>query len=427
MALVDINIATAPLRRLWLVAVAFLALSHTGTSDAQIGMSDSHNLRLTCLLQTSDEAVSACQWLRGKNPGDQQVITRLQQLVPAPIVVPARSTPDLPARVYSTEPSEKPLPERAPAPLAKPVTVELAAQSATTEKRTQQPVQASSSDSTVTANDSVASEQPKRVQPSNAIEDAASVSSESSVDVSTDSSMASTLQSIYAAERVFANPTSVGTVADESRQTDDADADAGALPVPSQIDDETKPAKSRSPQAVTALESVDSSTPPTHRLTHAQLGDAGDVSVETVTPSTFYSVQTNSLESSVEQRHGGADEFRVNNYLLSGVLGCLLYLGPWLLLKSGLLSGRGIVHSLLNLLAASLVLVSLMDQFNVTSTLIHVAWVVVCLAGIVRLGWKRGRGKTREPVSRADQSDTEFFLIAPAQTPTVKLAPGRAM
>jgi hypothetical protein len=71
--------------------------------------------------------------------------------------------------------------------------------------------------------------------------------------------------------------------------------------------------------------------------------------------------------------------------------GVVLYLGSYALLQAGILHGSGYTYAILNLCASSLVLISLMVAFNLSSAIIQVSWIVISLMGIARLAWMNGR------------------------------------
>jgi len=71
----------------------------------------------------------------------------------------------------------------------------------------------------------------------------------------------------------------------------------------------------------------------------------------------------------------------------AGLAGVLFYLGSYALLQLGLLRGNGYAYAILNLVAASLVLLSLTVAFNLSSALIQMSWVVISIFGIARLMW----------------------------------------
>ena len=56
-------------------------------------------------------------------------------------------------------------------------------------------------------------------------------------------------------------------------------------------------------------------------------------------------------------------------------------------LQAGVIRGRTYIYALLNLLAASFVLISLSVAFNLSSALIQVFWIAISLGGLARLIW----------------------------------------
>jgi len=70
---------------------------------------------------------------------------------------------------------------------------------------------------------------------------------------------------------------------------------------------------------------------------------------------------------------------------LLGVVGFIFYMLAYGLLQLGKLSGQCYSYTLLNMLAASLVLISLVHQFNLASALIQVSWIVISIVGLLRL------------------------------------------
>lgn len=69
----------------------------------------------------------------------------------------------------------------------------------------------------------------------------------------------------------------------------------------------------------------------------------------------------------------------------AGLVGVAFYLGSYAGLQSGLLSGAGYVYTILNLIASSLVLVSLMAEWSMSSALIQVSWIAISVVGLTRL------------------------------------------
>lgn len=71
-------------------------------------------------------------------------------------------------------------------------------------------------------------------------------------------------------------------------------------------------------------------------------------------------------------------------YEFVGFLGVALYLGSYAALQLGFLNGQGYPYAALNLAAASCVLISLLEAFNMSSALIQAFWIAISLIGIVR-------------------------------------------
>lgn len=68
-----------------------------------------------------------------------------------------------------------------------------------------------------------------------------------------------------------------------------------------------------------------------------------------------------------------------------GIAGVMAYLGSYAALQIGLLKGQSYSYATLNILAASLVLISLSRDFNLAAAAIQVSWIAISGAGIVRL------------------------------------------
>lgn len=68
-----------------------------------------------------------------------------------------------------------------------------------------------------------------------------------------------------------------------------------------------------------------------------------------------------------------------------GYCGVAFYLGAYALLQTGVLRGSGYPYAILNLLAATFVLVGLMVAFNLSSAIIQVSWIVISLIGLSRM------------------------------------------
>lgn len=70
---------------------------------------------------------------------------------------------------------------------------------------------------------------------------------------------------------------------------------------------------------------------------------------------------------------------------IAGIAGVALYLASYGLLQAGILRGASYAYAVLNLVAAALLLVSLTADWNLASALIQISWIVISLAGILRI------------------------------------------
>ncbi len=71
-------------------------------------------------------------------------------------------------------------------------------------------------------------------------------------------------------------------------------------------------------------------------------------------------------------------------YQAVGVAGFVLYMLSYFLLQIGKIEGSGNAYILMNLSAASFVLVSLVHNFNLASALIQISWIFISLIGLIR-------------------------------------------
>lgn len=69
-------------------------------------------------------------------------------------------------------------------------------------------------------------------------------------------------------------------------------------------------------------------------------------------------------------------------YRIAGLLGFFFYMASFAALQFRMLDGQGLAYPFLNVLAASLVLISLAGEFNLASALIQVSWITIGLSGI---------------------------------------------
>ncbi len=85
----------------------------------------------------------------------------------------------------------------------------------------------------------------------------------------------------------------------------------------------------------------------------------------------------------------------------AGVAGFGLYAVAFASVQIGRLDGNGIVYTMANVAAAALVLVSMVEQFNLGSLLTQVTWIAVGIVGLIRRRGERalaGGTPTLEPV-----------------------------
>ena len=80
-------------------------------------------------------------------------------------------------------------------------------------------------------------------------------------------------------------------------------------------------------------------------------------------------------------------------FRLLGVAGFFAYLGSFAALQFNLLDGNSTIYSVMNVIAASLVLMSLFDQFNLASALIQSSWILIGLSGLALRLWRRDSGR----------------------------------
>ena len=83
-------------------------------------------------------------------------------------------------------------------------------------------------------------------------------------------------------------------------------------------------------------------------------------------------------------------------YEWAGFLGVAFYLISYTLLQLGLIRGSGYSYALMNLCAATLVLVSLSAQFNLSAAIIQIMWIVISGFGILRIYWLSKRIRFNE-------------------------------
>jgi len=74
---------------------------------------------------------------------------------------------------------------------------------------------------------------------------------------------------------------------------------------------------------------------------------------------------------------------------LIGNLGVLLIVGSYLMLQLGRIDTQGAAYSLVNLIGALLIMISLIVDFNLSAFVIECFWVLISLVGLLRLRRRR--------------------------------------
>jgi len=77
-----------------------------------------------------------------------------------------------------------------------------------------------------------------------------------------------------------------------------------------------------------------------------------------------------------------------------GIAGVILLVITYLLLQVNKLQSAGLLYSLLNAFGAGLIILSLLDNFNLSAFLMEAFWVLISLVGVVRY--------LRRPLPRPD-------------------------
>ncbi len=81
-------------------------------------------------------------------------------------------------------------------------------------------------------------------------------------------------------------------------------------------------------------------------------------------------------------------------YDVLGNIGVFLIILTYFLLQIRKLSSESLFYSALNALGASLIIVSLLFDFNLSAFIVESFWVIISLIGIGRFYLHRGAGKT---------------------------------
>lgn len=70
--------------------------------------------------------------------------------------------------------------------------------------------------------------------------------------------------------------------------------------------------------------------------------------------------------------------------VLAGLFGFVAYVLPFALVQVGRLDGNSRTFTVCNMTASALVLISMLDQFNLGSALTQVTWLAMGLLGLAR-------------------------------------------
>jgi len=70
---------------------------------------------------------------------------------------------------------------------------------------------------------------------------------------------------------------------------------------------------------------------------------------------------------------------------LIGILGVGFYLTSYAMLQTGVIRGSSYTYTLMNMLAASCVLLSLIEAYNLSSMLIQIVWMGISVIGLARM------------------------------------------
>ena len=76
-------------------------------------------------------------------------------------------------------------------------------------------------------------------------------------------------------------------------------------------------------------------------------------------------------------------------YDVAGLIGVAVMLWAFFLLQAGKLRGDAFMYQLMNALGAAAVLLSLVNDFNLSAFVIETSWVVISVYGMIRSRGKR--------------------------------------
>ncbi len=77
----------------------------------------------------------------------------------------------------------------------------------------------------------------------------------------------------------------------------------------------------------------------------------------------------------------------------AGLAGVAFYIAAYGALQLGLIRGFSVTYTVMNMIAAGLVLLSLTEAFNLSSALVQMAWIVLSVIGLIRMAWARSTSR----------------------------------
>ena len=81
----------------------------------------------------------------------------------------------------------------------------------------------------------------------------------------------------------------------------------------------------------------------------------------------------------------------MNGFDFAGLIGVTLILAGYALATTGRLDQKGAPSLAINFAGASLILISLYRDFNLSAAIVEAAWALIALAGLIRLALARLR------------------------------------
>ncbi len=110
---------------------------------------------------------------------------------------------------------------------------------------------------------------------------------------------------------------------------------------------------------------------------------------------------------------------------LVGLAGFAAYIGSYALLQLNYIDGNGVVYTVANISAATMVLISLIEQFNLASMLIQVSWITFGLIGLA-LRYRNSRRAPGADVASSGRSrGVPVFEPGPEAQPVHRVHPAQ--